>query len=78
VGGASLGVGAINAGFTNHFNLKRGKCFLSINDIRTAEGTNVMSRVVLDAFEGKEYGRMVYFNRFRNCFSARRCILPPQ
>jgi hypothetical protein len=49
--------------FSSHFNPKLGKCFVEIKDGRsdmTAPGTFMISRLVVDAFEGKVYGSYVW------------------
>ena len=51
------------AGFTNHYNVKLGKCFMVIEDTTDAkprDGTVFTNKLVSDAFEGKSYAEYVW------------------
>jgi hypothetical protein len=51
------------AGFTNHYNVKLGKCFMVVEDTTDAkprDGTVFTNKTVSDAFEGKSYAEYAW------------------
>lgn len=54
--------GTEGAMFSNHYDEKLNKCFVQVEhtDIKTSPGTEVVSKVVSDAFEGKVYATYMW------------------
>lgn len=50
--------------YQSHYNIKLGKCFLAIEsmNITTTPGTQFINRVLLDAFEKREYAEYTWMS----------------